>query len=425
MRKKVFTAVLLFAFLVSIVSQGVLAADIKVPDKTVAVSVEISVETVKGAFAGTQFSISYSDGLIFDSFILSDVFKKTDRPFHVEKDGMLHFGVIAGANSYKPADGATVIGELSFKYEGKEPQNLVISNLILVRLIDSDTTEKETFGPLEFNISREKGDDKKDDDKKDDDKKDDDKKDDDKKDDDKKDDDKKDDDKKDDGGVDVGAGGGGATGATAAPEVPTQIGETSGPGGGADVRKIIYAPFINGYPNGTVNPDGLLTRAELAQIIYNLYAEDAQFKPEYSDVTDDHWAYNAIGFCQESGYMIGYPQGDFMPEATVTRAELATALVRIKNLELTPEHPFTDIGDHWAEQYVGASFKNGIILGYPDGTFRPDNPVTRAEAVTMICRAEQRDESLFDEAKTFTDLDEGFWGYKYIMSAANGYNYGG
>ena len=195
------------------------------------------------------------------------------------------------------------------------------------------------------------------------------------------------------------------------------------PGGPADVDKLIYIPFINGYPDGTVQPDGMLTRAELAQILYNLHSGGGSYTADYTDVTSDHWANNAIGFCQENGYMIGYPEGDFQPESTVTRAEICTTLVRLIGLELAPDHPFPDVGDHWSNDYVGAAYAGGLVEGYPDGTFHPDDAVTRAEAVTMICRAEARDESLFDLYKVFPDLISSYWGYEYVMNAANGYNY--
>jgi len=187
--------------------------------------------------------------------------------------------------------------------------------------------------------------------------------------------------------------------------------------------KIVYAPFINGYPDNTVKPDGSMTRAELAQIVYNLYNNGERNAASYPDVANNYWALNVIGFCQVQKYLIGYLDGTFRPEGTVSRAELSTLLVRVKNLALTSNNPFPDVGNHWGKEFIGAAYAGSLIIGYPDGTFRPDDPVTRAEAVTLICRAENRDEKLFDIKKRFVDLNAGFWGYNYIMNAANGYNY--
>ena len=182
-------------------------------------------------------------------------------------------------------------------------------------------------------------------------------------------------------------------------------------------------PFINGYPDGTVRPDGPLSRAELAQIIFNLYYRGGVLpSADYTDVTVGHWAFDAISYCQEVGYMIGYPDGSFGPGRMLTRAELSTVLVRINNIPLSSEYPFPDVEGHWAEEYIGAAYNAGYIEGYPDGTFRANNIVTRAEAVTMICRAENRDVTLYNTDKTFPDLYASFWGYNAMMHAANGYN---
>ena len=239
-----------------------------------------------------------------------------------------------------------------------------------------------------------------------------------------------------DGSVDGGGGGngdgtgtsGGATNGenaedTSGNTAPVEdLGSGTAPGGGAETAAS-YAPFISGYPDGTVLPDANLTRAELAQIIYNLYATDENYQADYSDMDASHWAYVAVGYCQDMGYMVGYPEGGFEPERLLTRAELSTAFARIKKLDLTADHDFIDVGSHWAVVYIGAVYQAGYIVGYPNGTFQPDNDITRAEAVTLICRADGRNEKLYDNVKTFTDIDKNHWGYDYVMHAANGYNY--
>ena len=207
---------------------------------------------------------------------------------------------------------------------------------------------------------------------------------------------------------------------------PIQIGDDDEvPAGPSDeVDEFVIPPFISGFPDGTFQPDGPLTRAQLAQIFYNLYAEGQNSSvATYTDIEVSYWGYRAIAFCQETGYMIGYPDGSFMPEQMLTRAEMSTAATRIIDIDQNPENPFSDVGDHWARGYIGALYSVGIVEGYPDGTFRPQNTVNRSEAVTIICRAVERNHTLYDSDTTFSDIDRSHWSYDYVMHAANGYTY--
>jgi len=384
-------------------TQGAFAVSITAPANASRVEVPINVNTTMAQFEGAQFTLSFSGGLTYNSSASSTATTGAlggGSLMGVERDGNQYIVIFApGDKLIKPVNGYAHIATLVFNYSGNAPQTVSITEIKVSRLVDNDTTEAGYPNSIEYTITRGEGGGGGDD----------------------------------SGGPGGPGGGGGSTGGdpggtttdpvVTPPDDPTRIGDTGGPGGRPDVQPgIVYAPFIKGYPDGTVKPDGQLTRAELAQIIFNLYGTGTANEADYTDVQEGYWAYNVIGFCQAKGYMVGYPDGSFNPEATVTRAELGTAFVRIKNLEMTAEHPFSDVGDHWGLEYIGASFAGGMILGYPDGTFRPDNPVTRAEAVTMICRAEERDENLFDMTNTFSDLSADFWGYKYIMNAANGYN---
>ena len=198
------------------------------------------------------------------------------------------------------------------------------------------------------------------------------------------------------------------------------FGDDTPPAGATDIVK----PFINGFPDGTVQPDGPLTRAQLAQIFYNLYAEgETGFSATYPDIKPSHWAYTAVAFCQELNYMIGYPDGLFRPDEMLTRAELCTAILRVAKMTQNETASFDDVVNHWASGYIGALYSAGFVSGYPDGTFKPDNTVTRAEAVAIICRVLERNYLLFDEFRKFPDLIASYWAYEYMMHAANGYNY--
>ena len=182
------------------------------------------------------------------------------------------------------------------------------------------------------------------------------------------------------------------------------------------------APYINGYEDGTIRPNGQLTRAELAQIIYNLFGEDKSYRgASYSDVAEDFWGYNAISFAEGNNYMIGYPDGTFMPNAFVTRAELTTAVAKIvKVTGQLGNGKFTDVNGHWAEMQINGLTDNSVINGYEDGTFLPNNHITRTEACVVISRAFNRNYNSYLTEKLFVDLSTDFWGYNYIMNAANG-----
>ena len=408
MRKCKLLSVLLSLCLILCMFQGALASSVNISAGNV-VRIPLKLHTDGGNFSGVQFFVRYTSGLEYQSYALSNVFAQTAMPIFSERpDGSIYIGVVTSGNFYEPAaNGDVDICDLIFSYPGSSPQVVTVFNITIIRLTDDlkDTID-EDFGPISYQISP---------------------------------------DGVGGGGTGTPSGGGGGGGGLPAdtgaggtggdgdgdgegtevqPPAPTDIAEGGRPAGASD-EKLVYAPFISGYPDGTVLPDGQLSRAELTQLIYNLYGAGGSGAANYSDMDQSHWAFTAVGYCQAQGYMLGYPAGDFRPEQTVTRAELSTTLARIKGLTLTSVHPFSDIGDHWGIEFIGAASAAGYILGYPDGTFRPENPVTRAEAVTMICRAEERDETLFDTNRTFTDLSTSFWGYNYIMNAANGYNYNG
>jgi hypothetical protein len=108
--------------------------------------------------------------------------------------------------------------------------------------------------------------------------------------------------------------------------------------------------------------------------------------PSFSDVSKNFWAYRYIETAREHGAITGYPDQTFRPENNITRAEIATIIIRAKNYQLTtPGTSFNDIpANYWAKDYIITAKDRGIILGYPDQTFRPENPATRAEAAKMI-----------------------------------------
>ncbi len=189
------------------------------------------------------------------------------------------------------------------------------------------------------------------------------------------------------------------------------------------------APFISGYPDGTFRPDNSISRGEITQMLYNLFGSgstaDSSILKGFNDVGSGHWAANVLSWTVENGYLSGYADGAIQPDKSITRGELAIIMKRlIDSKKLLDEADislpdFSDIDGHWAAGAIAVLSGKGIVQGYPDGTFRPENVVTRAEAVTMISRLLGKSSS-FEQNKTFSDVQSSHWAYNAIMNAVNG-----
>ena len=188
-------------------------------------------------------------------------------------------------------------------------------------------------------------------------------------------------------------------------------------------------PYVDGYPDGTFKPDGNITRAEVIQMLYNLLGNNApsdlNILDKFPDMNNPHWADTPLAWAIDSGYLKGYDNGMLMPDAPISRAELSAVLHRVAlkegllgNLE-TRGFSLSDISGHWAHDDITALAAKGVIEGYPDGTFKPDDAVTRAETVVMFARLFKRTQA-FEDGKTFSDVPPTHWAYNYIMNAANG-----
>ena len=176
-------------------------------------------------------------------------------------------------------------------------------------------------------------------------------------------------------------------------------------------------PYIKGYADRTFKPNGTITRAEAAAIIARLSGidENKAYESKFGDVQSDKWYANYINFAAQKGYITGYADGTFKPDNTITRAEMA--VIAGKYIGITPGHhpEFSDVKfDFWAGEYIDAMSLKGLIKGYSDGTFKPNNTITRAEAVTIINRAENRTDAAAQNP--FTDID-GHWAYNEILKA--------
>ena len=141
----------------------------------------------------------------------------------------------------------------------------------------------------------------------------------------------------------------------------------------------------------------------------------------YPDVAENYWTYEQVGYIGTLGIIKGYPDGTFRPEGDITRAEMSTLLVRTlvggdENVPLATNVVFPDVPiDHWACKYVNLSYENEIVLGYPDGTFQPSGNITRAEGLTMVTRFSKVSEEVY--ADEFIDVSETHWAAKTIAGA--------
>ena len=201
----------------------------------------------------------------------------------------------------------------------------------------------------------------------------------------------------------------------------------------AELNRTDHLAFLSGYANGAFEPDRNMTRAEVttmfARLLTEKMAADQTYSNTFSDVAKSHWAANYIGYMQQFGIITGYADGSFRPDASVTRAEFAAIASRFERLTEGTKS-FSDVpGSHWAAKYINFAATRGWVNGYADGTFRPNNSITRAEVAAVTCRLLERNadqsyiRSHLSELRAFTDVSESHWAYWYTMEAANGHDY--
>ena len=164
------------------------------------------------------------------------------------------------------------------------------------------------------------------------------------------------------------------------------------------VEALVDAGLTAGYPDGTYRPDNPVTRAEMAVFIKKGIHGSTYTPPTpdgshpFSDISG-HWAEAWIEDLYDEGFTSGFPDGTYRPQNQVTRAEMAVFLKKaIHGSAYTSpmpdgSHPFSDIGGHWAEAWIEDLYDEGITSGFPDGTYRPDNQVTRAEMAVFLVNA--------------------------------------
>ena len=191
--------------------------------------------------------------------------------------------------------------------------------------------------------------------------------------------------------------------------------------------------YIIGYPDGTVQPGGQITRAEVATIFFRLLTDDVRDENltktnRYSDVAATAWYNTAVSTLSSMGIITGYPDGTFRPNAAITRAEFAAIAARFDHDGDKTAAKFSDIATHWAKDEISIAYNNGWITGYPDGTFGPQRDITRAETMTLVNRVLNRqpetEDDLLPNMTVWTDnANPKAWYYLAVQEATNSHYY--
>ncbi|MFC5700925.1 cadherin-like beta sandwich domain-containing protein [Cohnella faecalis] len=189
-----------------------------------------------------------------------------------------------------------------------------------------------------------------------------------------------------------------------------------------NAANTVLEPYMSGYPDGTFRPSQSIKRAELAAILHRLGAEGTLSAQAagYADVAAKHWAAEAIAYMKRSGLMLGDNKGLFRPEDAVTRAEMASIVARLLPASAANQASagaYSDTHGHWAADAIKKAAQASILQGYPDGTFRPDNKLTRAEAVQILNKLFQRPTAGVPSS-SWLDVPLSHWAIREIESAS-------
>ena len=220
------------------------------------------------------------------------------------------------------------------------------------------------------------------------------------------------------------------------PSTPSTPGWTVTPSSPADskLNLVDHLAYMKGYPDLTFGPDRNMTRAEVtmmfARLLKNRPEANKVYAMPYSDVTKADWYAYAVSYMTENKLIMGYPDGTFRPNNPISRAEFAAIASRFDQLKSDSSLPFNDVGaNHWAYDVIASAADKGWVNGYPDGSFKPENKITRAEVVSTTNRMLNRYADL-EFAKVhkadlapMRDMGESHWAYGAIVEAMNGHDY--
>jgi len=182
--------------------------------------------------------------------------------------------------------------------------------------------------------------------------------------------------------------------------------------------RVYHQAIISGFPDGSFKPDLPLKRVEASAIITNalLLKPSISFLPK--DIPSNYWGGEFVSSVVGNGIMKGYPDGTFKPEKYMTRIEASAVIFKILSLREDYSTGFKDVKeDYWGRGIIGAVVKAEVMKGYPDGTFKPDRLITRAEFLVIVLKAIGRGKASFNVLSMFSDVDSNFWAYPFIVEA--------
>lgn len=191
-----------------------------------------------------------------------------------------------------------------------------------------------------------------------------------------------------------------------------------------------------GDENGNFRADAGITRAEVvvlfSRLLKNPMPSGLKLTSKFGDVPQDKWYFTSVAYMEQFGIVSGYEDGTFRPEDTISRSELVAIASRFSQLELTNKQFYSDVPeDHWAALYINSAKLKGWVSGYADGTFKPNQGITRGETVSLVNAflGREPDKKFIDahasELKSFSDVSKSYWGYYEIVEATNGHKHNG
>ena len=201
-----------------------------------------------------------------------------------------------------------------------------------------------------------------------------------------------------------------------------------------ELNKQDHFQYMTGYPDGTFKPDQSMTRAELATMIARLLTKtmtpSENSTSSFSDMQTKHWYTPTVLLVEKNNIISGYPDNTFKPNRAMTRGEFVAMMVRFENLSPAQGNSFADVSEnHWAKEPINQANEAGWIIDSPNGKFRPNAPITRAEVIAITNRILERnaDHSFVDTnhtlIKQYRDLTSSYWAYYDIHEASNGHDY--
>ena len=199
-----------------------------------------------------------------------------------------------------------------------------------------------------------------------------------------------------------------------------------------ELDKESHIAYVSGTPEGTIEPNAYITREEVATIFFRLLTDRsrANYITDYNpfpDVDSSRWSFYPIVTMNNAGIMHGYDDGNFAPSGYITRAEFAVVAAQFSDAEYTGADLFSDISGHWAREYINRAASEGWISGYPDGSFGPDDYITRAQVMALVNEVLDRAPDanyMLDDMITWPDnADESAWYYEDVQEATNSHSY--